>query len=237
MHRPDEISLHEGDDTELWVPCPTCSVATAHKQVLAAESKGLVDGWYGWLEKYQIIQCQGCKTLSFRHESSNSEDLVIAGGEEDDPEFEPNVVELLYPPREKRRSLLDDFTALPANIIALYLEAHLALVHKMQVLTGLGIRALVESVCKDKGARGNLSAMIDELVGKGVLKAGEAAILHKLRFMGNQAAHEFEPHSDIVLNRAFDIVEHMLTTVYLLSLRARALPNRHGKAEEDDIPF
>lgn len=43
-----------------------------------------------------------------------------------------------------------------------------------------------------------------------------AAILHKIRSLGNAAAHEVKPHSNKQLALAMDIIEHLLKDVYIL---------------------
>src|SRR5665213_4287430 len=64
------------------------------------------------------------------------------------------------------------------------------------VLTGIGLRALVETICKDKKASGgNLVEKIGSLVSLGVLTADGATILHRIRTLGNDAAHEVKPHT------------------------------------------
>ena len=57
--------------------------------------------------------------------------------------------------------------------------------------------------------------MIDNLVGKGKLLEGDAAILQKLRVMGNKAAHEVKPHRIRGLRVALEIVEHLLSGIYI----------------------
>ena len=98
---------------------------------------------------------------------------------------------------------------------------------KLPVLAGIGIRALVESVCKQKRVRGtNLQQRIDGLATAGLLGAVEAKTLHRIRFLGNKAAHEMKQPTPEELSAGMDIAEHLLETVYLLPRKARALPAR-----------
>jgi hypothetical protein len=90
-------------------------------------------------------------------------------------------------------------------------------------LAGIGIRAIVETVCKDKESSGrNLASKIDDLVTQGVLTRDGANILHKLRTLGNESAHEVTPHDNVQLGLALDVVDHLLTGVYILPHHARA---------------
>lgn len=77
-------------------------------------------------------------------------------------------------------------------------------------------------VCKDKNAAGgDLFAKINSLVVLGVLTKDGANILHKLRTLGNNAAHEVKPHTPKELGLAFDVVDHLLLGVYILPEHAK----------------
>ncbi len=221
-HVKVEEDKTKGD--EHWLTCLKCQTETVHRVTVSIDSDGNVedgDFSYQWIEHHQIVQCQGCRTYSFRHESSNSEDYTQVS--EDD--WEITVKEELHPPRYLQRPQLPDAVYLPGKVRLIYKETHFAICAKQLILAGIGIRALVESVCKDKNASGNLYNMIEQLVTAGDLKRSEADILQKLRFMGNSAAHEVKAHKSDVLINAFEIVEHLLVNVYLLEIRARQLPN------------
>ena len=212
------------EGVEHWLACLECQTETVHRVITSIDSEGEIpnsDFFYGWNEEHQVIQCQGCRSLSFRHESSNSEDYNQTS--EDDWEINTKVE--LYPHRYMQRPQLPDVLYLPLKVRAIYQETRFVLLSKQLILAGIGIRALVESVCKNRKATGNLYNMIESLVKSGDLKRVEADILHKLRFMGNSSAHEAKPHDELDLIRAFDIAEHLLISVYLLEIRAAQLPD------------
>ncbi|MEP7297867.1 MAG: DUF4145 domain-containing protein [Burkholderiales bacterium] len=72
-----------------------------------------------------------------------------------------------------------------------------------------------------KGA--NLFAQIDALVAARVLTPSSAAILHKVRNLGNKAAHAVMPHTDAQLEMALDVVEHLLKDVYILPKKTETI--------------
>ena len=85
----------------------------------------------------------------------------------------------------------------------------------------MGIRALLESICEEKQAKGRkLVHKIDDLKIKGILTPVSAGILHKIRSLGNDAAHKAKPHSEKQLGLAMDIIEHLLKDVYILPKQA-----------------
>ena len=86
---------------------------------------------------------------------------------------------------------------LPDPVQQIYTESHSALSSKLRVLTGIGIRAVVEAVCKHEAAAGkDLEKRIESLVEKGLIATEDGRVLHSLRFMGNQAAHEVKAHTE-----------------------------------------
>jgi hypothetical protein len=80
----------------------------------------------------------------------------------------------------------------------------------------------------ENGAPGNnLQKRIDSLCELGVLTREGADILHALRGLGNASAHEAEAHSETDLSTAFDVVEHLLQTVYVIPKKAARLRKSH----------
>jgi hypothetical protein len=172
---------------------------------------------FAWNVSYQIVQCLGCRTVSFREVSSNSEDY----DHDEDGNVEYRETELLYPSRTEGREAIDDTELLPRDLERIYSEVLSALNNRQPVLAGIGIRAIIETVAKDKSAPGrDLSDRIDGLVTLGVLTKDGAAILHKLRVLGNISAHEVKAHGATELNLAIDVVEHLLQAVYVLPSHA-----------------
>ncbi|GGY23560.1 hypothetical protein GCM10007387_01200 [Pseudoduganella albidiflava] len=139
---------------------------------------------------------------------------------ENEWEYQP-IVDVYPNPREGRQPLAD-VGLLQDKIQRIYEESLQALNDTQPVLCGIGIRALIETVCKDKKAIGSdLYNKINSLVGLGVLTQDGADILHKLRTLGNDAAHEVKPHSLQELGLAFDVVDHLLLGVYILPEHAK----------------
>lgn len=138
MSISDSTNFNETQNKEIWIPC------------------------------YEIVQCQGCKTISFRRAWRDFNDVFDDGG------GFVNEIDIIYPGRVGRHPLKDS-RQLPSTILSIYDETHAALCNKLHVLTGMGIRALIEAVCKDKSATGEkLQKKIDSHVTLGVLTKGGA---------------------------------------------------------------
>ena len=101
--------------------------------------------------------------MTFRHQHENSEDLEPndeAGG------YVPVTTVKLYPGRVVGRRELENAYLLPWEIRRVYDETRQALGSGLQVLAGIGIRALVEAVCTERQATGsNLEAGANRFAG------------------------------------------------------------------------
>lgn len=196
------------------VPCPQCDNKTRHIVVSSADIEDQDDeeGWSD-LTSYQVIKCLGCDQLSFRRGYLDHRDEV--------------ETEQLFPGRIAGRKSLRNVHLRPLSVRNVYRETHAAMCNKQPMLAGVGIRMLVEAICKEKKAKGrDLEKRIDDLVATGVLTPSGAAILHKARFLGNVAAHEATAPSENALDAAMEVAEHLLVSVYLLSQVAKRLPNK-----------
>ena len=222
MDEPLSQKSEVPNNEKLSVPCGECDKATRHLVLAVTNTHwqspdGHVDVW----DKHLIVQCQGCLTVSFREESRCSEDW-------DHDEFGNMVINATvkhFPSRVTGRPVMSNSYHLPHGVYSIYMEAHASLCAEQTIVTGFGIRAIVEAVCKDKSATGrNLKQKINSLQSMGLVTESGKDILHSLRFMGNVAAHEMKSHKPLELNAAFDVVEHMLQGVYVLPKTASKLP-------------
>jgi hypothetical protein len=213
--------INKSAGTVLDVPCNECKRDTKHKVLASVDVEG--EDWFGhnsiqyWVT-HQVIQCQGCETISFRKASTNTEDYDYVDAET--TEYNESIE--LFPGRNEGRSVIKDVYLLPTNVQRIYEETIKAMNNEQPVLAGIGIRALVETICKDKLASGrNLVEKINDLVSLGVLTQDGSTILHKIRTLGNDAAHEVKPHKSEQLGLALDVCEHLLQGVYLLPHHAQ----------------
>lgn len=218
----DEIAINKRQGQKLECACRECNRSTRHEIVVDATlsgSTGSHDYEIYWATEYQIVRCLGCETLPFRRTNSNSEDSPIQIGEN---EWIENIHEDIYPTPYDGRQPISDAGLLPDKIQRIYEESLGALNSRQEVLCGIGVRAIVETVCKDKAAAGgDLFTKINSLVSQGVLTQDGANILHKLRTLGNNAAHEVKPHTPKELGLAFDVIDHLLLGVYILPEHAK----------------
>jgi hypothetical protein len=215
----EEFDLSVGE--VIQIGCIECSNITNHEIIRSVSQTGseLIDPTYEieWHQEHQIVKCKGCNTISFRQVYRDSEQADQNGNPYEHEE-------LLFPDRSEGRSPMGDWFLLPKDLQRIYKETISALNNKQPILAGIGIRAIIETVTKDKSAPGrNLEKKIDGLVALGVLTDDGAKILHKLRVLGNQSAHEVKVHKPKELALAFEVVDHLLKAVYVLPEHTKGL--------------
>ena len=213
-----DITVETAGEEILKIACSKCNTTTNHKVLTSVKNSWDVNDYEIQGQSfYEVIICLGCDTLSFRNASSNSEDYGIHDGQ-------PIEREEIYPSRIIGRSPISEEYYLPEKVRNIYKETHAALCSKLKILAGVGIRGLVEAVCQEEKAEGtNLKEKIDDLATKGVLTSINADTLHKTRFLGNKSAHELQIAKDQELGIAFDIIENMLQTLYVIPKKAQFL--------------
>ena len=198
------------------IHCEECLNTTLHKALFSIGLTEQSEYFLCWTD-FQIIQCQGCHSISFRKNYQNPEDVghYIDSNDEYHEELIEHVT--IYPPRMLGRKQIEDTWLLPPNIANIYKETCSAISNDMAILSGIGMRALIEAICKEKNSTGkNLEKKIDYLVENGIITQDGADILHTVRDIGNESAHQIKQQDKDTINIAMDIVEHILKSVYIL---------------------
>jgi hypothetical protein len=204
--------------------CLRCDGRTLHRVLTAVHEHGEHSaGDVRWWSQYEIVQCQGCESVSFRQDSQNTESYSIS----DSDQMVLDHHEELFPHRLGGRKELPDLQYLPAAIQTVYRETHAAHASQLRLLAGIGIRALVEAVCKEKGTAGRtLEDRVGNLVTAGLLTPAGAQILQGTKLFGAKNTHEQQPLAMDLLSAAMEVVEHLLRSVYVLPRIAGDLPGR-----------
>ena len=221
--------------TVIKADCEECTGEKEHTVISSYTDKGsqmIKEEGFGisWSNEYQIIQCGGCKTISFREKTYHSED-------DDNDGRDPTKI-YLYPERKWNNKQPIEMVYLPHAVSTIYWEVIKTYNNNCVVLCAVGIRALIEAVCKALKVEGSyelnkkgenilktdLEAKINGLVEKQYLAPHAAKILHTQRFMGNEAAHEIQQFQKKDLVTAIEIIEHCLEHFFILPMKAGTLP-------------
>lgn len=195
--------------------CRSCGQDT-HHDVLAEHSVSHRED-YSCDIHHQILSCRGCETHSFRKVFVDIEAAYPTGEEEWEVPEEVDI----YPRALKGHRDLENSHHIPTVVSRIYSEVLLSIKENAKILAGLGLRGIVEAVCNDLSITGrNLEVRIDKLASGGHISKSDAERLHAIRFMGNDAAHDIKRPEDVALTVALQIVEHLLSSVYILEKEA-----------------
>ncbi len=194
--------------------CSNCEDKVTHQILEAIDTIWIEGDSSGW-ESYQIIQCQGCKTLSFCKESQLAEfkDIKPDTGETFYPRFWD-----FYPDKGDAKNSLTLSHKLPVIVEEIYDEIIHAFNARLFVVASLGIKAMIEGVCRNKrilkGAP--LSFKIEGLVDAGHITADGAKILHSLTDMGSKPTFEIMKLDARELRAAIEVIDHLIRGTYLI---------------------
>jgi len=221
----------------LKIQCSECNGETIHLVLQSIDTSHVewIDPQdvYAWSDNYQIVQCQGCKTISFRHLRRYHEYPDLDDG-----------TETLYPERSKKRLSKKDYSKASASLRRIYQETIECFNNEIYTFCATGLRAIVEGICEEQGIkdgpiierqkdgsskivrRHNLYGKISGLSEKDILTSKDSDILHEHRLLGNEAAHELSQPSPEELTLAIEIIEHILDTLYEIPEKAEELRNK-----------
>ena len=201
--------------SEVWVACINCARKTLHKVVKSIPQWDELQPGDRFrppilsFHTFELIQCMGCERPTYRE--TDLHEHYLDGDEKGIPD------QKLYPPRLEDRKRMNDWSKLPDKVRQIYNETYLAISGDQPILSGIGIRTIVETVCNDRGIEGyNLCMKIDGLVTERELTQEQARPLHLLREIGNDAAHEALSQRLEVFGAAFDVIEHLLRNLYIV---------------------
>lgn len=193
--------------------CINCKQQTNHSIEGNHQEIGNPDE-YQYMIEHSVVKCRGCNTVSFR---KVFHDYEGAYPEFDDKWVVPQEIETF--PKAETGNL--NTRNLPEIVEHIYQETCNAYRDGSFTLAGIGFRATIEAICNDQGVSGKeLSTRINNLASKGLISKKDSIRLHSIRFLGNDAAHEIITPSKKSLEAALIIVEHLITTVYILDKEA-----------------
>lgn len=176
----------------------------------------------GYHEKFtwQVLRCLGCHTYGFARRHDDYETIEWDHG----GQINHEVSISLYPSVLSEHRPIAETYFLPPLIQKVYKQTLLALADHSYVLASIGLRACIEAVCNQLEVSGsNLEKRIDQLFKAGHVSNGDKRRLHAIRFLGNDAAHEIKEPNESDIRIALEIVEHLLSTVFILEKKAKSL--------------
>lgn len=189
--------------------------------------------WTTW----SLDVCLHSGHVRFRRSKACSEEYDDDGSIAED-------VEEMYPD-DVRVWPNDLVQSLSEELQEFYFETLVAYHAKSFVLTAAGVRAIVERACVEIGIEGvekikktggkylksDLEGKIEELQNQGIL-VRESSAIDQIRLLGNEGVHQLARPTMEELDNALDIVEHMLSELFLRPKRADEIAKKGAKIED-----
>lgn len=194
--------------------CTSCEQSTSH-DVEGSHKHTVSPDEYHCMIEHAVVKCRGCDTVSFRkvihdYEAAFPDEF----GDWDHP------IDVENYPRKQLGNI--DTAHLPEIVESIYSETCAAYRDEALTLAGIGFRATIEAICNDQKIVGKeLSTRINNLASKGLISKKDSKRLHSIRFLGNDAAHDIKKPTKSSLKAALIIVEHLLTTVYIIDKESK----------------
>jgi hypothetical protein len=195
-------------------PCNQCGHDTDHV-VLKSKTRIEKDEEYGawWETRHRMIECCGCHSISLEKAVNSSE--------------EPGSETEYYPPRASRRkpTWANDFIPIgPKGLDALLSEIYSALHADNRRLATMGARALLDIVITDQVKDiGSFVQKLNALESGHFISKKQREFLEAALDAGNAATHRGHRPSPEDLNLVMDIVENVISQIYVLPAAAKQL--------------
>jgi len=200
-----------------WTYCSHCKHQTKNTILYVKEVKGFLDEYF---ENFQVVECNGCETVSFRKELHDFWEHVT----DENGDHTHKVTITTYPNNLEGHAPLDGLYHLPSKIKGVYQQTILAFQGNSLLLAGVGFRAIIEAICIEEQIKGgNLEQKINNLSKNRLITEKEAERLHSIRFLGNDSVHEMEIPKEHKLFLVLDIIENLLKNIYIIDKQAKSV--------------
>jgi hypothetical protein len=211
--------------TDTRIYCNACRRRTVHTLKFthhALDGDPAEDQYFEeWTDSLWV--CCGCETATLVHRWK----MAGAEGKEDAPQPEVDI----YPPRSDGTVQPKYFVKLPSKLTKLYRETAEAFNSDCMMLCTIGLRALIDGVCKDKGIEAeNMEKRIDGLL-KFIPNQTLIDSLHGFRFAGNDAAHDLEAMYPTDAAHAIEVMEDLLNFLYDFDYKAASVKDASKRAK------
>lgn len=220
--------------------CPSCDIVADHKPLIdnpilrkkeercyrvkenETDFNDFIDIKFYF--NFVIVECSGCKQISFLEEQWDSESFT---SDEKDKLLTHHI---LIPSSYKKyeRGIIHDA---PNNIKYISREIIIAISAELPILSRVGLRILIEYIAREiyPDNKQSLKKKIDKLILDNYLNETEGQMIHKLREIGNRAAHDIISYHAINIapmaqaRLGFRIVKHLINKIYIIPSLNKAL--------------
>lgn len=204
----------------LKIHCVSCNKETNHLvewRKAWTEDDGIEQTGIWVRYEIEVLKCMGCDEYTFRKCSMCSEDIYPVGEDEEGNaivDYEENII--FYPDRKNK--LIHEISEIyltPPEVRKIYSETLFAINNSLPLLSGIGIRGIIEAICSSEGINsGSIKNKIQTMFDNGIITNTLKEGLQENRLLGNYSVHQLYSGSDEELQAAMELINILIKTHY-----------------------
>jgi hypothetical protein len=212
------------EEERLMSYCRQCGGERQHSVVAEktrswSEDDAPVDGSDTW----SIVECGGCRTVTFVHTHWFSEDCDLS-----EDGWIPIVHRDLYPPPPPRKMPewgVNALLCLPSDdswIVKLHKDIYAAIGTEAYALAAMGTRAIVNFIVTSKaGDKGNFKGKLNRMREQNLITETQVDVIFSAFDAGSAAAHRGHSPTREDVDTQLDIAESLLQQIYIDPVQQR----------------
>ncbi|MNY93313.1 hypothetical protein D3C78_97230 [compost metagenome] len=192
-----------------FIFCLHCKTEIKHEFLIGLETQKNTedDNYYS---EYDLLRCINCESITYRTDHYTADDMVQIPNQYGDLEWDRISRATYYPTRDKElANTAHVIYLLPGSMQDTFNEVVTALNNRLEILSGLGLRTLLEQICKHFIIDDDLGRILQKFEDEGYISTKQRYLLDNIRYIGNDAAHRAESNS---------IGKHKLSLSILINL-------------------
>lgn len=189
--------------------CLHCKSEIKHEFLVGLETNESTedDNYYA---EHDLLKCINCDSITYRTDFYSTYDMEEVSDEYGQSKWVRTTRPNYYPTRDKELGNINHIIdLLPDSIQETFNEVVIALNNKLEILSGLGLRTLLEQICKHFIKDDDLGVILKKFESEGYISTKQRELLDDIRYIGNDAAHRAEANS---------IKKHKLSLSILINL-------------------
>ncbi|MDQ9818412.1 DUF4145 domain-containing protein [Acinetobacter bereziniae] len=193
---PENLSeVRNESRMQLPIYCLECKTEIKHEFLIGLEAQKPIP--YDILySEYELLKCINCDSITFRVDQFTADDVVERADEYGELIMDRLSRPQYYPTRDKElANTTHVINLLPESIQETFNEVVIALNNNLEILSGLGLRTLLEQICKQFIQDDDLGGILRKFEEEGYISTKQRYLLDDIRYIGNDAAHRAQSNS------------------------------------------
>jgi hypothetical protein len=185
------------------------------------DNDGVIESHYLGSFSYQIIECNGCDSITYRSIDFFPDFLDMDESTGNWTVSNGKTFETYFPDRLENSMIEKRIVGIPNLLKRAYQEVLQCYNSDLRILCSAGLRAMIEGICNHHQINGpTLKDRIDALGKNGLISTELSKSLQAHRFIGNKALHQLSFAEKNELKDAIELIEITMENLF-------GVPDRH----------